>query len=426
MQEEVDPMKRNRLAILHFASPPVIGGVESTVYHHARLLSELDFQVEVFSGRGEEFNPDVPVHIIPEIDSRHPEILSIARDLAAGEVTPEFTELQRRLTNALAGYLSDVDACIVHNAITLHKNLPLTAALRSLSDEGETPLIAWCHDFAWQDRLYLPDLHPGYPWDLLRQPWPGVKYVAVSSHRRERLAVLLGLPGHDIEVITPGVDVPDFLQLAPLTRRLVYQLDLFSADPIILLPARITRRKNIQFAIRVVGAIKEVKPNPALIVTGPPGPHNPTNIAYLASLSSLADDLGVSKNIHFLYKFGEEDQPLYLPDQVVSDFYRIVDLLLFPSRSEGFGIPVLEAGLSRIPIFAADIPPFQESAGGFANLFDPDGDPLVVAQAILSHLESNRVYHLRRRVLEEYSWKVIIENKVIPLLKEVIHGTRWT
>ena len=148
----------------------------------------------------------------------------------------------------------------MHNALTLHKNLALTAALKLIADEKNTNMVAWCHDFAWQDSLYTPDLHPGYPWELLRTPWPGVKYVTVSDHRRNRLAKLLNLPKSDIKLIPPGVDAYEFLGLSTFSRKLIEKLKLLEAEPLILLPARITRRKNIEFAIRVIALLKRDYP----------------------------------------------------------------------------------------------------------------------------------------------------------------------
>jgi mannosylglucosylglycerate synthase len=409
----------NRVAILHFAAPPIVGGVESTIYHHARLLVAAGYPVEVIAGRGETFHPQVTFHLIPEIDSRHSQVLRIGQALARGEAPPEFIVLRDQLVDQLRPVLSQAGVCLVHNAITLHKNLALTAALRVLSDEKQTSLVAWSHDFAWQDALYTPELHPGYPWDLLRTPWPGVRYVVVSAHRQSRLAQLLGMQEKDIQVIHPGVDIDQFLKLSPLTQALVKRIELLEADPLMLLPARITRRKNIQFAIRVTAALKKNKPRATLVVTGPPGPHNPKNIAYLESLKELRGKSGVMDQVIFLYEHGKNDQPLHVPDEVVADFFHLADLLIFPSRSEGFGIPVLEAGLARLPVFAADIPPVKESAGGLAQLFDPEGDPQAVAEAILAHLENDRAYQLRRRVLSQFTWQAILHNRLIPLIKEV-------
>jgi len=409
-----------QVAILHYAAPPIVGGVEVTIYHHARLLAQMGYQVHVIAGRGETFHPRVAFHHIPEVDSRHPEVLEVGQALGRGEVPSAFAALRDRLTARLRPLLADVDVCIVHNAITLHKNLPLTAALYYLAEEEVTRFIAWCHDFAWQDALYTPDLHPGYPWDLLRTPWPGVRYVVVSAHRRAQLAALLGIAEAAIRVVTPGVDVAEFLKLEPATRRLVEKLDLLAADPLMLLPSRITRRKNIEFAVRVTAALLRHKPQATLVVTGPPGPHNPTNVAYLESLQALRRNQGVMERVHFLYEHGEGGQPLHVSDAMVADFYRLADLLLFPSRREGFGIPVLEAGLARLPVFAADIPPVHESAGELACLFDPDGDPAAVADTIAAHLEADRAYQLRRRVLGRFTWQAVLERDLIPLIQEIL------
>jgi glycosyltransferase involved in cell wall biosynthesis len=381
--------------------------------------------VDVVAGRGRSFYPGVTFHGMPEADSQHSEVMAIGHALAAGVVPPSFASLRDQLAEQLRPVLASADVCIVHNAITLHKNLPLTAALYRLAEEGDVPLIAWCHDFAWQDKLYTPDLHPGYPWDLLRTPWPRVRYVVVSAHRRRRLAGLLGLSEDLVAVVHPGVDVGEFLKLEPATRRLVNRLDLLSADPIMLLPARITRRKNIQLAIQITAALTLHKPQAALVVTGPPGAHNPTNIAYLESLRTLRQELGVAERVHFLYEYGDEESSgaesaaLYVTDAMMADLFQLADLLLFPSRKEGFGIPPLEAGLARLPIFAANIPTLQESAGDLAHLFDPEGDPGAVAEAIAIHLAEDQAYQMRRRVLSQFTWEAVLERCLIPLIQEV-------
>ncbi len=407
-----------RVSILHFAAPPVVGGVENTIYHHARLLAGAGYPVEVIAGRGKEFLPDVPFHCIPEIDSRHPQVEEIGRELAQGRVSPRFQALTQTLVNRLAPILAQSRVCIVHNVMTLHKNLPLTAALRQLSTGTGCRFIAWCHDFAWLDPLYIPGLHPGEPWDLLRTAWPGVRYVVVSEHRQARLAGLLNIPADQIAVVTPGVDAAEFLQLSPLVQGLISRLDLLNAEPLLLLPARITRRKNIEFAIRVMGEIKREKPRASLVVTGPPGPHNPKNAAYLAELNELKERLDLNRQVHFLYQQGEGEEPLLLSDREVAQFYRLADGLLFPSRREGFGIPVLEAGLARLPVFASGIPPVIESGAEFTRRFDPEGDPGAVARMMLAYLAQDDSYRLRKRVLSRFTWQAIVSNQVIPLIEE--------
>mgnify|MGYP005833288177 CR=1 FL=1 len=404
--------------MLHYAAPPIIGGVETTIYHHARLLVEAGFEVDIIAGVGEPFHPRVGVNVVPEVGSRHQAVLSVGRELRDGRVSTTFTALRDLLTRRLQELLAGVEVCIVHNALTLHKNLALTAALYEINRMGVARIIAWSHDFAWQDQLYTLELHEGYPWDLLRIPWPGVQYVVVSEHRRSELATLMGLPETQIRVINPGVDVRQFLKLEAETWRLVDELDLLSARPLILLPARVTRRKNIALAIQIIAYLKTHTARPRLIVTGPPGPHNPTNVAYLAELRAITEALQVAEDVIFLYQHGWGDEPLHVSDAMMSDFYQLADCLLFPSRYEGFGIPVLEAALARLPVFASDIPPIRESADGLAYLFELERSPAQIARDIAETLNQNPQYQLRQRVKQSYTWHAKVFEELIPLLQE--------
>ena len=45
-----------KVVIAHYASPPVVGGVEQTIYHHARCLAEAGHAVRIITGAGEPFD----------------------------------------------------------------------------------------------------------------------------------------------------------------------------------------------------------------------------------------------------------------------------------------------------------------------------------------------------------------------------------
>ncbi len=97
-------------------------------------------------------------------------------------------------------------------------------------------------------------------------------------------------------------------------------------------------------------------PKAQLVVTGPIGPHNPANTAYMQKLLSLRSELFMEKSVHFLAK----NISGFIPNNVISDLYHFSDGLFFPSREEGFGIPLIEAAFSKIPVFCANIPVLQE------------------------------------------------------------------
>jgi glycosyltransferase involved in cell wall biosynthesis len=279
------------------------------------------------------------------------------------------------------------------------------------------PSIGWHHDFAWTSTQYQDELYDDYPWDLLRRPWPEVANVVVSYSRRKRLASLYHSPVDMIEVIPPGVDPAVSGRWTNLTSRLVTELNLHQADALILLPARITRRKNIEFAMRVIFELRRLTGQDIrLIVTGPPGPHNPSNVAYLQALLSLQADLGLENTAHFLYQHNAEN-PWVLDDHTMANLYALCDALLFPSLEEGFGIPLLEAGLARLPIFCSDIAPFHESAGELASYFSLNESPRQVGTTIAETLLADPTFNLRRNVRRSYLWDTIVNDKLLPLIE---------
>ena len=118
-----------KIALLHYSSPPTVGGVESVLAKHASLMARAGHQVSILTGRGKPFSESVHVVILPELNSRHPEILAIKSGLDKGMVPEAFNEMKNRIIAELASELNGFDILIAHNIASLHKNLPLTAAL---------------------------------------------------------------------------------------------------------------------------------------------------------------------------------------------------------------------------------------------------------------------------------------------------------
>lgn len=410
-----------RIGILHFASPPTVGGVEATILHHARGLADLGYPVRVISGAGKPFDPRIETHINPIFGSKHPDVLHVKAQLDHGEVTPAYYALRDQMRAALDAALDGCTVCIAHNVHTLHKNIPLTAALHAKTLDDNLRMIAWCHDLAWTNPLYTYELRESHPWDLLKQVWPRTTYVTVSEPRRFEAARLLNLPPEQVQVVTPGVDVSRFLKWTPTTAGIVAALNLMDADRILLLPARLTRRKNIALALHVLAALRDNHhPNDwRLIVTGPPGPHNPKNRGYLGELLDLRAALNLTDSAHFLYELGDSpDAPLMPDDDTMANLYQLADALFFPSTQEGFGIPILEAGLAGLPVFCADIPPFHKTAQADAHFFDPVHDsPQSIAETLRAALAESKAAQLRVRVRQSYRWDKIIAEHIVPLLR---------
>lgn len=86
-----------------------------------------------------------------------------------------------------------------------------------------------------------------------------------------------------------------------------------------------------------------------------------------------------------------------LPTVKMPEFYAGIDILLFPStEQEGFGLPVLEAFASGVPVVASDISCFREFAEDAATLVPPR-DPASLAAAATELLESPRLWRRHRK-----------------------------
>lgn len=409
-----------RVAILHYASPPIIGGVESMIGYQAQGLSQAGVHVRVISGLGEPLPEPIETHFYPLFSSNHPDVLSLKAELDAGQVTDAFDSLRDQILAYLDEALADCDVLIAHNIHTMNKNLALTAALHQYGETHPIRQIAYCSDLAATNPQYQAEFYPGYPWNLLREAWPGVRYVTISPARQAELATLLGLEAEAVTVITPGIAVDTFWGWTETTRSLVDEFALMDADLILLAPMRLTRRKNVEMALQILAALRQQTAiDCRLIVTGPPGPHNPSNLAYLENLLSLRQTLGLEPHAHFLYAAGPDTSvPLRIDDPTMSNLYQLSDGLLFPSTQEGFGIPILEAGLARLPIFCADIPPLRHTAQADAFYFHPaESKPTEIAAGIWSTLSQSSAYRLSLRVRHNYRWDQIITGQWLPLME---------
>ena len=402
------------VALLHYSAPPIVGGVESVLAHHARLLSEAGHNVRVIAGRGEAWMPAVEFISVPLAGSRQPEILAIKAELDRGSLPAGFEPLVDELVSQLREATRGVEVLIAHNVCSLNKNLVLTAALQRLNQTPGFPrLIIWHHDLAWTTPRYRRELHDGYPWDLLRTDWPGVTQVVVSSLRQVELCELMSLPPERVRVVPNGVDIAAFLKLEPQTLVWLKQLHLLQAAPLLLLPVRITPRKNLEMALRILSQLRVDFPRAAMLVTGPLGAHNPANEDYFSRLLALRAQLGLNDCAYFLAELTQE----YLSDALISDFYRLSDALLLPSIEEGFGIPLIEAALSHRPVFCTDLAPLRALALEDASYFSPHDNPRHVAECIAKTLKTNSVFRFALRTRQHYTWEGIYAEQIAPLLE---------
>jgi glycosyltransferase involved in cell wall biosynthesis len=402
------------ITLIHYSVFPVIGGVEKVLADQAEMLKDAGHQVTIIVGNGKSWAPNIPVRVIPLIHSSHPLILRMRSKLDRGIIPNDFDTVTNQLFQEVSLALANTDFVIVHNISTMPMNLALTAALFQVSQQENAPrFILWHHDIAWSMPQYQRYLFERLPWNLLKTPWPRVIHVTISSSRKDEIVRVMHLDPDEIKVVPAGIRVEKILGLQKSTQALIEKLNLMDAEPMILTPVRITPRKNLELAFRVIYEVKKSMPKVMLVVTGPVDAHNPSSINYFKQLLRLRDKLGLSGSIHIV----AENIPQGLENSEMADFYRLADILLLTSIDEGFGIPIIEAGISKMSIFCTDLPALRALAGNWATYFSVSATPTSIASKIYDRLQTDQIYQFRLHVKNNYSMKKIYHFYLEPMLK---------
>jgi hypothetical protein len=262
------------------------------------------------------------------MDSQHPEILELSRQLEAGILPDGFERMAARLAAVLDPLLGEFERVIVHNLFTKHFNLPLTSALVGLLESGRLRgCIAWCHDLSWTSSNSRSKVYPGAPGTCCALP-AGDRLRGGFGQRQE-MAGLFGCPADRVRVIYNGVDPQQILGIRPENWSLAKRLGMVEASLVLLMPVRVTRAKNVEYALQVTAALKELGEQPILVITGPPDPHEAGSLAYFHSLQEQRKRLHLDREARFVYESGPDpSEPYQIGGETVGDLLRLSDLVL--------------------------------------------------------------------------------------------------
>ena len=122
-------------------------------------------------------------------------------------------------------------------------------------------------------------------------------------------------------------------------------------------PAVTWPHKNHQVILRALYILKSERGiAPHAYFTGSSAQHRPV-------LDKLAQELGVLDQVHFLG---------FLTPEELQAVFSAATAMVFPSKFEGFGLPILEAFHARLPVLSSNATTLPEVAGDAALYFDPD------------------------------------------------------
>lgn len=190
-------------------------------------------------------------------------------------------------------------------------------------------------------------------WSYRRAVRDADALVTISEFSRSEICRLLEADPNDVTVVYPGLDEPasPMPSNSPLDR------------PYALWVGATEVSKNVGLLLDAWSA--GAPSGLSLAIVGPPGRDH-------ANLTERASRLGSRVVIR-----GAVDEP------ELERWYRHAAVFLFPSRTEGFGFPPLEAMLRGVPVVAANAGSLPEVLGDAALFHDPDDH-----EAVIAYLES--------------------------------------
>lgn len=200
--------------------------------------------------------------------------------------------------------------------------------------------------------------------------------IATSEQTKADIEAYFGVPSSKIEVVYQSCAKEfsdDYSEEELLAVKKKYNLP----DQFLLMVGTIEERKNALLAIKALHHLGE---ETHLIVVGRKTPYAQQLEEYLQA-KDLTHRVTFYENIPF------SDLPL---------FYRLAQIFLFPSRFEGFGIPILEAITSGVPVIAAKGSCLEEPGGKGSIYIDPD-DERAFAEAINYVLSDKNVAERMKR-----------------------------
>jgi len=210
----------------------------------------------------------------------------------------------------------------------------------------------------------------------LRMRWDEI--ITVSEFTKRRL-VRNGIPEQKIKKVPNGVNIKDIenIKIRPFP------------EPTICVIGRLTRQKRVDQIIAALPLIKTSFPTIRLLVIGQ-GPER-------ENLHHLAIKLKVEKNVKF--------QGYVASHQEVLALLKSSKIYVSASELEGFGITVIEAMASHLPLVLSPIPPFQEITKKQAIFFK---DSKELAQKVLTLLKNPKIIseQIKKQdfLLKEYDW----------------------
>ncbi|MCL6674556.1 glycosyltransferase family 4 protein [Streptomyces panaciradicis] len=374
------------IALVHWAFPPTVGGVESYLWNCSRLLARQGHRVTVFTGTPDPRTPPEPgVEVLS-----HPglDLSRVMGGVAEREALRQWfgDELGRRQIR------------LVHGHNLHHFSTAPAEALLALRDRLGLVLLHTYHSM-WQDPESVAIAKPCGGFDVS---------FAVSEFLRGACVDALGIEGAKSMYL--GIDTVPYLQVPELSDPEPKE------EAIILLPARLIPDKGALTALEAMAKVvrEDLPVWPRLILM-----NTPDSIDFHGEKIGFRETVDTWGKSPVLADHVDFDQAGV--DGMV-DLYRRARVVICPSKfPEPMGLAALEAMCSARPVIATDVGGLAEGVGkdGSTGFLVPPDDSGALADRLVQLLRAPALCRsvgnaARKRAIAEFD----LSSRCLPLLIE--------
>lgn len=239
-------------------------------------------------------------------------------------------------------------------------------------EKTRIPTVVTMHDLIF---IRHPELYPLidrklYKTKYLRSCRVADRIIAVSQQTKNDLVELWGIDEKKISVVYQGCH-PAFCQQVTENQKQTIRKKYNLPETYLLNVGAIEPRKN---QLLILKALKTKAIETPLVIAG-------RKTDYLTELQQFIENKKLQNQVLILPNVDFDDLPA---------LYQSASVFIYPSQFEGFGIPVVEALQSGVPVIAAKGSCLEESGGPDSRYVSPS-DETELAEQIMIVLKDNEL-----------------------------------
>lgn len=384
-----------RVIMLSWEYPPkVVGGLARHVYDLSRALAASGVKVDVVTcdypdAPAEETDGNLTVHRVTVPQGN--DFVHWVHNLNA-ETEKKVAELLEPKKTDPKSKKKAGDPVAPSEPIVIHAHDWLSEfSGKAIKHKYRLPLVATIHATEHgRNHGINNDIQryiSGVEWDLCLEAW---RVICCSHFMKDEINSVLGVPYDKLDVIANGVDGSKF------------DIDFDKAEfrkwfaqpneKLIFFVGRMVPEKGVQVLIQALPEILEAYNDAKLIVVGGGNKNH---------LIQLSEELKLGDKVLFTG---------YVDDETLLKLYNVIDVAVYPSLYEPFGIVALEAMVANVPVVVSDVGGLREVVDhGVSGLTAFADNPDSLAWAVVRLLKNPYSAQMMadnayRKVLDQFNW----------------------